>query len=240
MVGIVIRRITGTIPSAGLAGVIDHRLTTTALVEEREAAPLVHRPATEVRLEVREVAHPLGAGVPAVAALVHQQHGHHLVVEVPARVAEVSAHPRLGRRLVEAPVHPGGVLAPHQPGRRLVEAHPLHQAAASEHQGPGDPALSVRLRHPAALAQPVPHLVVAHQALEVAHAPAAVASLVVEAAVAAPVVGSSEAVRAPVEEASSVVEAAGDVPVDLAALEVEDDDRFGLCDWWRLGFDHVT
>lgn len=239
MVGIVIRRITGTIPSAGLAGVIDHRLTTTVLVEEREAVHLVHRPATEVRLEVREVAHPLGAGVPAVAALVHQQLGHHLVVEVPARVAEVSVHPRLGRRLVEAPVHPGGVLAPHQSGHRLVEDHPLHQVVASVPQGQGVPVPSGQAHRQVALAQHVLRLAEAHRVLE-ALAQVEVASLAVVAAVAARVVGSSEAVRAPVEEASSVVEAVGDVPVDLAALEVEDDDRFGLCDWWRLGFDHAT
>lgn len=240
-VGTAIQRTTEAIQSGVSVGVAGHRITTTVLAVELGAAPLDQHPVAVAPSAVPQAGHPLAAaGVQAVAALVHQQHGHHLVVEVPVRVAEVSAHPRLVRHLVEAPVHPGGVLAHHRREHRLVEDHPLHQVAALAPQGRGVPGHSDQAHQQVALVQHVPRLAEAHRALG-AHAQVVVASSVGVAAVPAPVVVASLEVVTVLAEAASLVAVAADAArVDLVALEAADDDRFGLCNRRRLGFDHAA
>jgi len=93
-----------------------------------------------------------------------------------------------------------------------------------------------RVHHPVALAQHEHPLAEAHRVPE-AHAQVAVVSSVGEAAAHVRVVASLEVVRAPAEAASSVVVAADAALVDL---EAADDDRFSLCNRWRLGFHHAA
>ena len=151
-----------------------------------------------------------------------------------------SAVPRAGHPLVAVAAPAVAALAHHPREHRLVEDHPLHQVAASAPQGPGVPAPSDRAHRQVALAQRVLRLEEAHRVLE-ALAQVEAASSVGEAAVPAPVVVASlEAATVPAEAASLVAVAADAAPVDLVALEAADDDRFGLCNRRRLGFDDAA
>ena len=223
--------------SVGAAG---HRITTTVLAVEPEAAHLDQHPVAVAPSAVPRAGHPLvAAAAPAVAALAHHPREHRLV-EAHERVVEALApHPR-EHRLVEARERVVEVLARHRREHRLVEDHPLHQVAASAPQGPGVPAPSDQAHRQVALAQHVLRLAEAHRALE-AHAQVVAASLVGEAAVPARVVVASlEVATVPAEAASLVVVAADAAPVDSVALEAADDDRFALCNRRRLGFDHAA
>ena len=236
-VGTAIQRTTEAIRLGALVGAAGHRITTTALAVERGAA----------RLDPHLV---------AAARLAVPVDDHHLVVAVPGQVAAALAHhPRVRLLVVEAHGHPVAVLVQPDPVLAVVpREHPV--AAALAHPELDGPAHLVLAHHQVALAQRVHHLAAVHRALE---APVrAVASLVAEAAVHAPVVEASlvaevvapapvaedssvvEAVRAPAAEVSSVAVVADAGPADLVASEAAEDDRFGLCNRRRLGFNHAA
>ena len=177
---------------------------------------------------------------------------HPLVVEQVVRAVAALVHRRRGRRLEAVLGHLAGALAPrHHPHvHPLAVEHP--QEVASEQRGLGDQVPLVPAHHPVALAQPVHHLVEeaavrvraeAASSVEGAAAPvqAAEASLAVVAVARAQVVGaSSEAVHGRAVVGSLVGEAADVVLVDLVGLEAVEDDRIGLCNRRRLGFNHAT
>lgn len=238
--GTAIQRTTEVIQSGVSVGVAGHRITTTVLAVELEAARLDQHPVAVAPSAVPRAGHPLAAApAPAVAASAHHPREHRLV-EAHAQVVEASAHHPRAHHLVEARERVEEVLARHLREHRLVEDHPLHQVAASVPQGPGVPVPSDQAHRQVALAQHVLRLAEAHRALE-AHAQVAAASSVGEAAVPAPVVVASlEVATVPAEAASLVAVAADAAPVDLVALEAADDDRFGLCNRRRLGFDHAA
>jgi hypothetical protein len=201
------------------------------LAAAREAARSDLHPEAVDRLVVEALGHQ-------VAALAHRPHAHHLVEELGHPEGALVLHRPRARHLAEAPGHPVEALARHRP-----RAHHLVVALLVRQQAVGlahpEQAAQVRLdrvHHPVALAQHEPPLAEAHRAQEV-HAQVAVVSSVGEAAAHVRVVASLEVVRAPAEAASSVVVAADAALVDL---EAADDDRFSLCNRWRLGFHHAA
>lgn len=217
--GTAIQRTTEAIQLGVSVGAAGHRITTIVLAVEPGAALLDQHLVAGARSAVPRVGHPLAAAA--------------------AQVVEASAHHPRAHRLVEAHERVVEVLARHRREHRLVEDHPLHQVAASVPQEQGVPVPSDQAHRQVALAQHVLRLAEAHRALE-ALAQVVAASLVGEAAVPARVVVASlEAATVPAEVASLVAVAA-DAPVDSVALEVADDDRFGLCNRRRLGFDHAA
>lgn len=237
--GTAIQRITEAIRSGVSVGVAGHRITTTALAVEPGAARLVRHPVAVAHSAVPRAGHPLAGAAPAVAASAHHPHAHHLVV-AHVQVVEASAHHPRAHHLVVARAQVVEVLARHRREHRLVEDHPLHQVAASVPQGAGVPVPSDQAHRQVALAQHVLRLAEAHRALE-AHAQVEAVSSEEEAAVPARVVVASlEVATVPAEAASLVAVAADVAPVDLVALEAADDDRFGLCNRRRLGFDHAA
>lgn len=235
--GTAIQRTTEAIQSGVSVGAAGHRTTTTALAVEPEAALLDQHPVAVAPSAVPRVGHPLAAAhAQVVEALAHHPREHRLV-EAHAQVVEASAHHPRAHRLVEAHERVVEVLARHRREHRLVEDHPLHQVAASVLQEQGVPVPSDQAHRLVALAQHVLRLAEAHRALE-ALAQVVAASSVGEVAVPARVVVASlEAATVPAEVASLVAEAADAAPV---ALEAADDDRFGLCNRRRLGFDHAA
>ena len=218
--------------SGASVGTVGHRITTTPLAAAREAARSDLHPVAVDRLVVEALGH-------LVAALAHRPHAHHLVEELGHPAGALVLHRPRARHLAEAPGHPVEALARHRP-----RAHHLVVALLARQQAVGlahpEQAAQVRLdrvHHPVALAQHEPPLAEAHRVPE-AHAQVAVVSSVGEAAAHVRVVVTSlEVVRAPAEAASSVVVAADAALVDL---EAADDDRFSLCNRWRLGFHHAA
>ena len=231
--GTAILRITGAIQLGASVGAAGHRITTTPSAAAREAARLDLHPVAVARLVVVAPGHP-------AAALADHPHGHRLAAEAPAHPVAALADQPHGRRLVaEAPGQAVAALVGHHPHEHhsVVAQQERQPAVALAHPEPAAPARLDRLHHPVALAQPALRLAEAHRAPEAAHAQAAVASSVGEAAARVRVVASLEVVRAPAEAASLAVVAAAVAPVDL---EAADDDRFSFCNRWRLGFDHAA
>ena len=242
-VGTAIQRTTEAIRLGALVGAAGHRITTTVLAVERGAARLDLHPVAAARLAVPVDDHHLVVAVPGQVpeASARHPHAHHLAVAHVQVEEALARHPR-EHHLVVALARVAEVLAHHRREHRLVEDHPLHQVAASAPQGPGVPAPSDRAHRQVALAQHVLRLAEAHRALE-AHAPVVEASSVVEVVAPAQVAEASsvvEAVRAPAAEVSSVAVVADAGPADLVASEVAEDDRFGLCNRRRLGFNHAA
>jgi len=199
--------------SGASVGTVGHRITTTPSAAAREAARSDLHPVAVDRLVVQALGHPVEALV------LHRPRARHLVAE--------------------APGHPVEALARHRPrAHHLVVALLVRQQAVGlAHPEQAAPVRLDRVHHPVALAQHEHPLAEAHRAQE-AHAQVAVVSSVGEAAVPARVVVASlEVVRAPAAAASSVVVAADAALVDL---EAADDDRFSLCNRWRLGFHHAA
>lgn len=224
--------------SVGVAG---HRITTTPSAAGRAAARSGRHPVAVALLEALREGHQLvvAHGRP-VAALADHPPGHRLEVEAPAHPVAALADQPHGRRLVaEARGHPVAALVGHHPHEHHLVVAPLARqpAVALAHPEPAALARLDRVHHPVALAQPALRLAEVHRVPEAAHAQAAVASLVGEAAARVRVVASSEVVRAPAEAASLAVVAAAAAQVDL---EAADDDRFSFCNRWRLGFDHAA
>ena len=220
MAGTAILRTTEAIQLGGSVGAAGHRITTT--------------PSAAIRVAARSDLHPVAA-----ARLEALREDHQLVVAPGHPVAALADQPH-GRRLVaEAPGQAVAALVGHHPHEHHSVVAPLARqpAVALAHPEPAAPARLDRLHHPVALAQPALRLAEAHRAPEAAHAQAAVASLVGEAAARVRVVASLEVVRAPAEAASLAVVAAAVAQVDL---EAADDDRFSFCNRWRLGFDHAA
>ena len=228
--------------SGALVGTVGHRITTTPSVAVREAAHSDLHPVAGDRLEALVGGHRLVVEVLGhqEAALAHRPHAHHLVEELGHPAGALVRHRPHARHLVaEAHVHPVEALARHRP-----RAHHLVVALLARQQAVGlahpEQAAQVRLdrvHHPVALAQHEHPLAEAHR-VPGAHAQVVVASSVGEVAVPARVVVASlEVVRAPAAAASSVVVAADAALVDL---EAADDDRFSLCNRWRLGFHHAA
>ena len=218
--------------SGALVGTVGHRITTTPSAAALEAARSGLHPVAGDRLVVQALGH-------LVAALAHRPHAHHLVEELGHPVEALVLHrPRARHLAVEAPGHPVEALARHRPrAHHLVVALLVRQQAVGlAHPEQAAPVRLDRVHHPVALAQHEPPLAEAHRAQE-AHAQVAVVSSVGEAAAHVRVVASLEVVRAPAEAASSVVVAADAALVDL---EAADDDRFSLCNRWRLGFHHAA
>jgi len=235
-VGTAIQRITEAIQSGVSVGAAGHRITTTVLAVELEAARLVRHPVAVAPSAVPRGGRRLAAAAPAVEALAHHPHAHHLAVAHVQVEEALARHPR-EHHLVVALAQVAEVLAHHRREHHLVEDHPLLQAAASVHHGLVAPARLDRAHRQVALGPPVHLLEAAHQVSEVVHVPVVVDFSEAVAVVAArPEVGSSEAALVPVEEASLVVVAVDVAPVGLVALEVAVDDRFSLCYGWRLGF----
>lgn len=242
MAGTAILRTTEATQSGVSVGAAGHRITTTPSAAAREAARSDLHPVAVARLEALQVGHRLVVEAPGhpAAALADHPHGHRLVAEAPAHPVAALADQPHGRRLVvEAPGQAVAALVGHHPHEHHSVVAPLARqlAVALAHPEPAAPARLDRVHHPVALAQPVLRLAEAHRAPEAAHAQAAVASLVGEAAAHVRVVASLEAVRAPAEAASLAVVAAAAARVDL---EAADDDRFSFCNRWRLGFDHAA
>ena len=232
MAGTATLRTTVATQSGVSVGVAGHRITTTALAVEPEAAHLDQHPVAVARLVVVAPGHP-------VAALADHPHGHRLAAEAPGHPVVALADQPHGRRLVaEARGQAVAALADHHPHEHHSVVAPLarQRAVALAHPEPAAPARLDRVHHPAALAQPALRLAEAHRAQE-AHAQVAVASSVVEAAARVRVVASLVVVLAPAEAVSLAVVAAAVAPVDL---EAADDDRFSFCNRWRLGFDHAA
>ena len=230
--GTAILRTTEATQSGASVGAAGHRITTTLSAAAREAARLDLHPVAVARLVVEAPGHP-------VAALADHPHGHRLAAEAPGHPVVALVDQPHGRRLVaEAPGQAVAALVGHHPHEHHSVVAPLARqpAVALAHPEPAAPARLDRLHHPVALAQPALRLAEAHRAQE-AHAQAAVASSVGEAAARVRVVASLEVVRAPAEAASLAVVAAAVAPVDL---EAADDDRFSFCNRWRLGFDHAA
>lgn len=227
--------------SGASVGTVGHRITTTPSAAALEAARSDLHPVAVDRLEALVAGHRLVVEVLGhqVAALAHRPHAHHLVEELGHPAGALVLHRPHARHLVaEAHVHPVEALARHRP-----RAHHLVVALLARQQAVGlahpEQAAQVRLdrvHHPVALAQHEHPLAEAHRVPE-AHAQVAVVSSVGEAAAHVRVVASLEVVRAPAEAASSVVVAADAALVDL---EAADDDRFSLCNRWRLGFHHAA
>ena len=231
--GTAILRTTEATQSGASVGAAGHRITTTPSAAAREAARSDLHPVAAARLVVEAPGHP-------VAALADHPHGHRLAAEAPAHPVAALADQPHGRRLVaEAPGQAVAALVGHHPHEHhsVVAQQERQPAVALAHPEPAAPARLDRLHHPVALAQPALRLAEAHRAPEAAHAQAAVASSVGEAAARVRVVASLEAARAPAEGASLAVGAAAVAPVDLEAV---DDDRFSFCNRWRLGFDHAA
>jgi len=236
MVGTVIPRITEATRLDVSVGAAGQRITTTRLAAVREAAPLDPQ-------------------LVAVARLVAPVAGHHLAVAEPGQAVAALAHHRRGRLLVaEAQGHRAVASARHPPEHHSEVGHPV--VAALVQRGPGDLGPLVLVHHQVVLARRAHRLAEAHRpqeapdrvevssAEEVAlRAPVAVVSSEEEAvapALAVEVSSVVEVAHAQVVEASLVVEAADVGPVDLVALEAVDDDRFSLCNRWRLGFDDAS
>lgn len=205
------------IQSDVLDGAAGHRTTTTALAVEPVAALLEQHPVAVVPSEVLRGGHPLAAAA--------------------AQGAVVSAHPLRVHHSVVVHVHLAEALAHHPRGRRLAVAHP--QAVALAHRGAAEPDHLARVLRQADLAQPELRLVEEHRALE-APGQAAASSVGEAAAPARVAVVSLVAAHAPAEVASLVAVVVDAGLVDLVALEAADDDRFGLCNRRRLGFDHAA
>ena len=232
MAGTATLRTTVATQSGVSVGVAGHRITTTPSAAVRVAAHLDQHPVAAARLAAEAPGHP-------VAALADHPHGHRLAAEAPGHPVAALADQPHGRRLVaEAPGQAVAALVGHHPHEHHSVVAPLarQQAVALAHPELAAPARLDRLHHPVALAQPALRLAEAHRAQE-AHAQAAVASSVGEAAARVRVVASLEVVRAPAEAVSLAVVAAAVAPVDL---EAADDDRFSICNRWRLGFDHAA
>ena len=230
--GTAILRTTEATQSGASVGAAGHRITTTPSAAAREAARSDLHPVAVAHLVVVAPGHP-------VAALADHRHGHRLAAEAPGHPVAALADQPHGRRLVvEAHGQAVAALVGHHPHEHHSVVAPLARqpAVALAHPEPAAPARLDRLHHPVALAQPALRLAEAHRAQE-AHAQAAVASSVGEAAARVRVVASLEVVRAPAEAASLAVVAAAVAPVDL---EAADDDRFSFCNRWRLGFDHAA
>ena len=218
--------------SGASVGTVGHRITTTPLAAAREAARSDLHPVAVDRLVVQALGH-------LVAAVAHRPHAHHLVEELGHPEGALVLHRPRARHLAEAPGHPVEALARHRPrAHHLVVALLVRQQAVGlAHPEQAAPVRLDRVHHPVALAQHEPPLAEAHRVPE-AHAQVAVVSSVGEAAAhVRVVVASLEVVRAPAEAASSVVVAADAALVDL---EAADDDRFSLCNRWRLGFHHAA
>ena len=239
--GTAILRITGAIQLGASVGAAGHRITTTLLAAVREAAHSDPHPVAAARLEVALAG--LRLVVEAAGHLVvHHPPGHRLAAEAPAHPEAALVHRPHGRLLVaEAPGHPVVALADHPHEHHLVVAPQARQReAGSAHPELAAPARLDRVHHPVALDLRVHHLAVAPPAQEAAHAQAAVASSVGEAAAhvrVAVVSSAEEAVRAPAVAVSLVVAAADAAQV---ALEAAGDDRFSLCNGRRLGFHHAA
>lgn len=233
MAGTAILRTTEATQLGASVGVAGHRITTTPSAAAREAARSDLHPVAAARLVVVAPGHP-------AAALADHPHGHRLAAEAPAHpVAALADQPHARRLVVEAPGQAVAALVGHHPHEHhsVVAQQERQPAVALAHPEPAAPARLDRLHHPVALAQPALRLAEAHRAPEAAHAQAAVASSVGEAAARVRVVASLEVVRAPAEAASLAVVAAAVAQVDL---EAADDDRFSFCNRWRLGFDHAA
>ena len=231
--GTAILRTTEATQSGASVGAAGHRITTTPSAAVRVAARSDLHPVAAARLVVEAPGHP-------VAALADHPHGHRLAAEAPGHPVVALVDQPHGRRLVaEAPGQAVAALVGHHPHEHHSVVAPLARqpAVALAHPEPAAPARLDRLHHPVALAQPALRLAEAHRAQEAAHAQAAVASSVGEAAARVRVVASLEVVRAPAEAVSLAVVAAAVAPVDL---EAADDDRFSFCNRWRLGFDHAA
>ena len=224
--------------SVGAAG---HRITTTPLAAAREAARSDLHPVAVDRLEALVAGHRLVVEALGhlVAALAHRPHAHHLVEELGHPEGALVLHRPRARHLAEAPGHPVEALARHRPRAHhlVVALLARQQAVGLAHPEQAAPVRLDRVHHPVALAQHEHPLAEAHRAQE-AHAQVAVVSSVGEAAAhVRVVVASLEVVRAPAAAASLVVVAADAALVDL---EAADDDRFSLCNRWRLGFHHAA
>ena len=218
--------------SGASVGTVGHRITTTPSAVVRVAAHLDLHPVAVDRLVVEALGH-------LVAALAHRPHAHHLVEELGHPAGALVLHRPRARHSAEVPGHPVEALVLHRPrAHHLVVALLVRQQAVGlAHPEQAAPVRLDRVHHPVALAQHEHPLAEAHRAQE-AHAQVAVVSSVGEAAVPARVVVASlEVVRAPAAAASSVVVAADAALVDL---EAADDDRFSLCNRWRLGFHHAA
>lgn len=227
--------------SGASVGTVGHRITTTPLAAAREAARSDLHPEAVDRLEALVAGHRLVVEALGhlVAALAHRPHAHHLVEELGHPEGALVLHRPRARHLAVAPGHPVEALARHRPrAHHLVVALLVRQQAVGlAHPEQAAPVRLDRVHHPVALAQHEPPLAEAHRVPE-AHAQVAVVSSVGEAAAhVRVVVASLEVVRAPAEAASSVVVAADAALVDL---EAADDDRFSLCNRWRLGFHHAA
>ena len=233
MAGTATLRTTEATQSGASVGAAGHRITTTPSAAVRVAARSDLHPVAAARLVVEAPGH-------LVAALADHPHGHRLAAEAPGHPVVALADQPHGRRLVaEAPGQAVAALVGHHPHEHHSVVAPLarQRAVALAHPEPAAPARLDRVHHPVALAQPALRLAEAHRAQEAAHAQAAVASSVGEAAARVRVVASLEVVRAPAEAVSLAVVAAAVAPVDL---EAADDDRFSFCNRWRLGFDHAA
>jgi hypothetical protein len=226
--------------SGASVGTVGHRITTTPSAAAREAARSDLHPVAGDRLEALVGGHRLVVEVLGhqEAALAHRPHAHHLVEELGHPAGALVLHRPRARHLAEAPGHPVEALARHRPRAHhlVVALLARQQAVGLAHPEQAAPVRLDRVHHPVALAQHEHPLAEAHR-VPGAHAQVAVVSSVGEAAAHVRVVASLEVVRAPVEAASSVVVAADAALVDL---EAADDDRFSLCNRWRLGFHHAA
>lgn len=230
--GTAIQPTTEVTQSGASVGTVGHRITITPSAAVREAAHSDLHPVAGDRLVVQALGH-------LVAALTHRPHAHHLVEELGHPVEALVRHrPHARHLVVEAPGHPVGALVLHRPrAHHLVEAQRVrHPEVDSVHREQAAPVRLDPVHHPVALAQHEHPLAEAHRVPEV-HAQVAVVSSVGEAAAHVRVVASLEVVRALAEAASLVVVAADAALVDL---EAADDDRFSLCNRWRLGFHHAA
>ena len=224
--GIAILRTTGAIQLGASVGAAGQRITTTPLAAVREAAHSDPHPVAADRLEALREDHQLvvAPGHPVAALDRHRPHGRRLVEEAPGHpVVALAHHPRAHHLVAEVPGHPEAALVRHRPREHhsVAAQQERQRVVGSAHPEPAAPARLDRVHHPVALDLRVHHLAVAQPAQEVAHAQAAVASSVGEAAARVRVVASLEVVRAPAEAVSLVVAAADAAQV---ALEAAGDD----------------
>ena len=227
--GIAILRTTGAIQLGASVGAAGQRITTTPLAAVREAAHSDPHPVAADRLEALREDHQLvvAPGHPVAALDRHRPHGRRLVEEAPGHpVVALAHHPRAHHLVAEVPGHPEAALVRHRPREHhsVAAQQERQRVVGSAHPEPAAPARLDRVHHPVALDLRVHHLAVAPPAQEAAHAQAAVASSVGEAAAhvrVAVVSSAEEAVRAPAVAVSLVVAAADAAQV---ALEAAGDD----------------